>query len=169
MTDFEKVTDFGNLYKAYKKAKSGKGYKKSSAKFEVKALEGIHILKEQLESKQYKVSAYNQFYVYEPKQRLIEAAAFKDKVVQHSLCDNVLLPKLQNVFIRNNFAGQIGKGTLFGIVEKVLDAEKRIKTDNSISNPPYNISWEPPTALEALTDERFNKCEMPPKRNMFKI
>ena len=41
MTDFEKVTDFGNLYKAYKKAKSGKGYKKSSAKFEVKALEGI--------------------------------------------------------------------------------------------------------------------------------
>ena len=115
MTDFEKVTDFGNLYKAYKKAKSGKGYKKSSAKFEVKALEGIHILKEQLESKQYKVSAYNQFYVYEPKQRLIEAAAFKDKVVQHSLCDNVLLPKLQNVFIRNNFAGQIGKGTLFGL------------------------------------------------------
>lgn len=115
MTDFEKVTDFGNLYKAYKKAKSGKGYKKSSAKFEVKALEGIHILKEQLESKQYKVSVYNQFYVYEPKQRLIEAAAFKDKVVQHSLCDNVLLPKLQNVFIRNNFAGQIGKGTLFGL------------------------------------------------------
>lgn len=115
MTDFEKVTDFGNLYNAYKKAKSGKGYKKSSAKFEVKALEGIHILKEQLESKQYTVSEYNQFYVYEPKQRLIEAAAFKDKVVQHSLCDNVLLPKLQNVFIRNNFAGQIGKGTLFGL------------------------------------------------------
>ena len=115
MTDFEKVTDFGNLYKAYKKAKSGKGYKKSSAKFEIKALEGIHLLKEQLENKQYKVSAYNQFYVYEPKQRLIEAAAFKDKVVQHSLCDNVLLPKLQNVFIRNNFAGQIGKGTLFGL------------------------------------------------------
>lgn len=28
MTDFEKVTDFGNLYKAYKKAKSGKGIRK---------------------------------------------------------------------------------------------------------------------------------------------
>ena len=58
---------------------------------------------------------YNKFYVYEPKKRLIEAAAFKDKVVQHSLCDNVLLPKLSSVFIRNNFAGQIGKGTLFGL------------------------------------------------------
>lgn len=115
MTDFEKVTDFNNLYNAYRKAKSGKGYKNSSARFEIQALDGIHRLKQQLESKEYSVSRYNQFYVYEPKQRLVEAAAFKDKVVQHSLCDNVLLPKLSNVFIRNNFAGQKGKGTLFGL------------------------------------------------------
>lgn len=115
MTDFEKVTDFDNLYRAYRKAKSGKGYKNSSARFEVQALSGIHKLKNQLETKQYKVSDYNKFYIYEPKQRLIEASAFKDKIVQHSLCDNVLLPELSKVFIRNNFAGQIGKGTLFGL------------------------------------------------------
>ncbi len=115
MTDFEKVADFNNLYTAYRKAKSGKGYKNSSAKFEVQALNGIHKLKYELETKQYTVSSYNRFYVYEPKKRLIEAAAFKDKIVQHSLCDNVLLPKLSEVFIRNNFAGQIGKGTLFGL------------------------------------------------------
>jgi len=71
---------------------------------------------------------------------------------------NVLTQEVKSKFI-------VKKGEQFGIVEKVLDAEKRIKTDNSISNPPYNISWEPPTALEALTDERFNKCEMPPKGN----
>lgn len=115
MTNFEKITDFENLYIAYKKAKAGKGYHNSSAKFEVRALDGIHKIKQQLESKEYKVSEYNKFYVYEPKKRLIEAASFKDKVVQHSLCDNVLLPKLQDVFIRNNFAGQKGKGTLFGL------------------------------------------------------
>ena len=115
MTDFEKVTDFDNLYRAYRKAKSGKGYKNSSARFEVQALSGVHKLKNQLETKQYKVSAYNKFYIYEPKQRLIESSAFKDKIVQHSLCDNVLLPELSKVFIRNNFAGQIGKGTLFGL------------------------------------------------------
>ena len=115
MTDFEKVTDFNNLYRAYRKAKSGKGYRKSSAKFEIQALSGIHKLKQQLETKQYRVACYNGFYIYEPKQRLIEASAFKDKVVQHSLCDNVLLPELLKVFIRNNFAGQIGKGTLFGL------------------------------------------------------
>lgn len=115
MTDFEKVTNFENLYRAYRKTKSGKGYRKSSARFEVQALSGIHKLKQQLETKQYTVAGYNSFYVYEPKQRLIEASAFKDKVIQHSLCDNVLLPKLSNVFIINNFAGQIGKGTLFGL------------------------------------------------------
>lgn len=115
MTDFEKVTDFNNLYKAFKKAKSGKGYKHSSAKFQVMTLSGIHRLKEQLETREYKIKDYNQFYVYEPKQRLIEAASFRDKIVQHSLCDNVLLPKLRDIFIQNNFAGQIGKGTLFGL------------------------------------------------------
>lgn len=115
MTDFEKICDFNNLYKAYKKAKAGKGYRNSAAQFEIRALDGIQRLKLMLENKEYQVTKYNSFYVYEPKQRLIEAASFKDKVVQHSLCDNVLLPKLQDVFIRNNFAGQKGKGTLFGL------------------------------------------------------
>lgn len=115
MTDFEKVIDFKNLYQAYKKAKSGKGFKNSSAKFEINALDGVNILKEQLEHKQYRVDEYQEFYVYEPKKRLIAASTFKDKIVQHSLCDNVLLPTLKDVFIRNNFAGQKSKGTLFGL------------------------------------------------------
>ena len=115
MTDFEKVIDFNNLYHAYRKAKRGKGHKHSSAKFVTQALDGVHRIRSLLETKRYAVAEYNRFYVYEPKKRLIEAAAFKDKVVQHSLCDNVLLPKLEEVFIRNNFAGQKGKDTLFGL------------------------------------------------------
>lgn len=115
MTEFEKITSFENLYRAFKAAKSGKGYRKSSASFDVEALSKIHNLKTLLETKKYEVSEYNSFYVYEPKKRLIDAGTFVDKIVQHSLCDNVLLPKLSDVFIRNNFAGQIGKGTTFGL------------------------------------------------------
>ena len=95
MTDFEKVIDFNNMYKAYRKSKRGKGFKKSSAKFSVMALEGINGLIEQLKDKTYTVSDYHEFKVYEPKERVIKTTSFKDKVVQHSLCDNVLLPKLQ--------------------------------------------------------------------------
>lgn len=115
MTDFEKVVDFNNMYKAYRKSKCGKGYKKSAAKFNLMALDGVNALIEQLKNKTYKVSDYNEFKVYEPKERVIKTSSFKDKVIQHSLCDNVLLPKLEKIFILDNCAGQKGKGTLFGL------------------------------------------------------
>ncbi len=115
MTDFEKVIDFDNMYRAYRKSKSGKGFRKSFARFNLMALDGINALIEQVKNKTYRVSAYNEFTVYEPKERIIQTTSFKDKVVQHSLCDNVILPRLEKVFIYDNCAGQKGKGTLFGL------------------------------------------------------
>ena len=115
MTDFEKVIDFENMYKAYRRSKCGKGYKKSSARFNVMALEGVNVLIDQIKSKTYQISPYNEFKVYEPKERIIQTTSFKDKVVQHCICDNVILPRLQTVFVYENCAGQIGKGTLFGL------------------------------------------------------
>ena len=115
MTDFEKVIDFNNMYKAFRKAKCGKGYKKSSAKFNLVALDGVHSLIYQLQTKTYCVSPYSEFKVYEPKERIIQTSSFKDKVIQHSLCDNVIMPRLQKVFVYDNCAAQVGKGTLFGL------------------------------------------------------
>lgn len=112
---FEQVTDFGNLYKAYKKSKSGKGFSKSSQRFQVAALDGIHQIKRRLETKTYEVGKYNEFTIYEPKERIIKAGSFVDKIVQHSLCDNILIPIFEKEFIKTNYAGQIGKGTLYGL------------------------------------------------------
>ena len=150
MTDFEKVVDFENMYKAYRKSKCGKGFKKSAARFNITALDGVNALIWQLKNKTYKVSEYTEFKVYEPKERVIKTTSFKDKVVQHSLCDNVLLPKLQNIFIYDNCAGQKGKGTLFGLnrlSEQMTAFYKRygfngyiLKCD--ISKFFYNISHE---------------------------
>jgi len=114
-SDFEKVADFGNLYQAYLKSKSGKGFSKSSQKFQVAALDGIHQIKRRLETKTYKVSLYNEFVIYEPKERIIKSGSFVDKIIQHSLCDNALIPILNKEFIHTNYAGQIGKGTLYGL------------------------------------------------------
>ena len=47
--DKEIVTDYGNLYQAYRQAKSGKKFNSSTARFSNVALDGINILKEQLE------------------------------------------------------------------------------------------------------------------------
>ena len=115
MTDFEKVMDFQNMYRAFRKARCGKGYKNSSVKFNATALDGVNALISQLRNKTYRVSDYTEFKVYEPKERIIQTTSFKDKVVQHSLCDNVILPRLQRIFIMDNCAGQKGKGTLFGL------------------------------------------------------
>lgn len=113
--DKEIICDFGNLYRAYKKSKAGKGFNGSSARFQAMSLEGLHMLKEQLENQTYRMNPYNEFKVYEPKERVIKSCSFKDKVVQHCLCDNILHPRLANEFIKTNYAGQISKGTHFGM------------------------------------------------------
>ena len=151
MTDFEKVVDFNNMYKAYRRSKRGKGFRKSSAKFNVMALDGINKLINQLKERTYRISEYNEFKVYEPKERVIQTTSFKDKVIQHCLCDNVLLPKLQEIFILDNCAGQKGKGTLFGLnrlSEQMKEFYKEhgfngyiLKCD--IKKFFYNISHEP--------------------------
>lgn len=161
MTDFERVVDFKNMYKAYRKSKSGKGFKKSSAKFNVMALDGINTLIKQLKDKTYQISKYNEFKVYEPKERIIQTTSFKDKVVQHSLCDNVLLPKMQEIFIKDNCAGQVGKGTLFGLnrlSEQMQEFYKQygfngyiLKCD--ISKFFYNISHN---QLKDIVEYHFN-------------
>lgn len=148
MTDFEKVIDFENMYRAYRKARCGKGFKKSAARFDLAALDGVNTLISQLKNKTYCVSEYNEFKVFEPKERIIQTTSFKDKVIQHSLCDNVILPRLQRIFIPDNCAGQKGKGTLFGLnrlQEQMLQFYKRygfagyiLKCD--ISKFFYNIS-----------------------------
>lgn len=113
--DKDIITDFNNLYRAYMKAKSGKSRNGSCARFQTMSLEGINLLKEQLENQTYSIAPYNEFKVYEPKERVIKSCSFKDKVVQHCLCDNILQPRLKSVFIKENSAGQISKGTLYGM------------------------------------------------------
>ena len=155
MTDFEKVVDFNNMYKAYRRSKRGKGFRKSSAKFNVMALDGINKLINQLKERTYRISEYNEFKVYEPKERVIQTTSFKDKVIQHCLCDNVLLPKLQEIFILDNCAGQKGKGTLFGLnrlSEQMKEFYKELTQEEARIDLPFTqkslfIKQEKPFAL----------------------
>lgn len=113
--EFERVYDFGNLYAGFLKARRGKRHKESVAKFEANLLEALCLLSEMLKDKTYRPSDYFIFRVYEPKERIVMTNAFKDKVVQHSLCDNVLEPAFSRAFIRDNYASQRGRGTHDGL------------------------------------------------------
>lgn len=114
--EFEQVYDFGNLYAGFLKARRGKRHKPSVAKFEANLLEALCLLSEMLKTKTYRPSDYFVFKVYEPKERIVMTNAFKDKVVQHSLCDNILEPAFSKAFIRDNYASQSGRGTHDGVI-----------------------------------------------------
>ncbi|MFQ9555831.1 MAG: hypothetical protein ACLR1P_07715 [Oscillospiraceae bacterium] len=92
-----------------------RGGKEAAAKFEANLLEALNLLSAQIRTKRYTMSPYNTFEVYEPKRRVVMSNSYKDKVVQHSLCDNVLEPILTRSFIRDNYASQVGKGTHYGL------------------------------------------------------
>lgn len=113
--EFEQVYDFGNLYAGFLKARRGKRHKPSVEKFEANLLEALCLLSEMLKTKTYRPSDYFVFKVYEPKERIVMTNAFKDKVVQHSLCDNILEHAFSKAFIRDNYASQSGRGTHDGL------------------------------------------------------
>ena len=160
MTEFQKLTSFENLYLSYVKSMRGKGKKKSAMKFDELALENILLIKDQLEDRSYEVSPYSEFVVSEPKQRIIKSGSFRDKVLQHCLCDHVLLPKMSEEFIPDNYAGQLGKGTLFGLnslSQKLYDFYDNYGSNGyilkcDITKFFYNINHE---VLKSLVAEYF--------------
>ena len=112
---YERIYGFDNLHKAFKLARRGKRWKPATARFEVNLLENLLRLSRELQDKTYELSEYHTFKVYEPKERDVMSNSFRDKVVQHSLCDNALEILLRKNFLYDNYASQVGKGTDFGL------------------------------------------------------
>jgi len=112
---FNDVFNFENLYNSYLKSRKGKRNKNTAIKYETNAIEATNYLLYQLLNDKYKVSEYKKFYVYEPKKRLIMSLPFKDRVVQHCLCDYYLEPTLEKALIYDNYASRKGKGTHKGL------------------------------------------------------
>lgn len=112
---YDEIFTFENLYAAHLQARKGKRNKKDIINFELNLSENLWELFDSLNIRQYKVSNYNYFNIYEPKQREIQALEYKDRVVQHALCDLYLYPLLTSRFIYDNGACQKGKGTDFAI------------------------------------------------------
>jgi len=113
--NFDTVYEFETLYNAYRASRRGKRWKNTVAKVEMNALEAIAVLQEELSTGTYRPGGYREFYVFEPKKRLIQTNSFKDKIVQHAFCDTILYDVLTRPFILDNYGSQIGKGTHFGL------------------------------------------------------
>lgn len=106
----ERLISWENLMLAYANAARGKRGKPATASFEFELENALIARQEELTTKCYQPGIYHNFYIHEPKKRLISAAPFRDRVVHHALC-NLITPMLETRFISNSFANRVGKGT----------------------------------------------------------
>lgn len=110
----DKIADMDNIRDAYKKTSNGKKMTFGYLEFKEYAESNLLLVQEELRDGGYKIGNYRQFTVYEPKPRLISALDFKDRLVQHALC-NVVGPIFERTLMPNTFACRVGLGTHAGV------------------------------------------------------
>ena len=111
--ELSKIFTFENLYKAHKHCRNSKQHKGEVIRFEINLSANISNLVRDIQTKKYKLGDYKQFMIYDPKERLIEALPYKDRVVLWCFCKNSLEPRIQKRLIYDNVACRVGKGTKF--------------------------------------------------------
>ena len=67
-------------------------------------------MQRELRDGNYVAGAYRTFRIHDPKERLISAAPYRDRVVHHAVCQ-VLEPIFEPTFISDSYACRSGKGT----------------------------------------------------------
>lgn len=111
MHNYQEIFTFQHLYQAYKMCLKGKRHKQEAIDFSLALSPSLWSLYYELIYHTYQVSGYHEFKIFDPKERMIQAISFRDRVVQHCIVDNYLIPLFTKRFIYDNVACQIDKGT----------------------------------------------------------
>ncbi len=107
---WERICSFENLLLAYRRARRGKSSSPCVQRFEIERETQILRIQRSLRDGTYEPGPHRTFTIREPKARLIAAAPFADRVVQHALCA-VIQPFLEHSFIDGTYACIAGRGT----------------------------------------------------------
>ncbi|HVV25845.1 MAG TPA: hypothetical protein VHC21_02335 [Candidatus Saccharimonadales bacterium] len=107
---FDQVTDFGNLYAAYREAARGKHDRAAVLRHDLHAEKILWRLRWQLRAGRYRHGGYYRFRVFDPKPRDVAAAHFTDRVVHHAVV-RVIEPLFERGFISDSYACRRGKGS----------------------------------------------------------
>ena len=106
---WDKICTFDNALDAYFKARRGKRYRHEVLQFEKDREYNLQKIVNQLSTLKYVPGRYNSFKIYEPKERLIMALPFRDRVVQHMIC-NYIEPIYEKRFYEHSYACRNEKG-----------------------------------------------------------
>lgn len=107
---FERIVSWENLLDAYHHAAAEKWFRDDVAAFSASLGKNLLKIQKSLRLKYYQVGNYREFYVYEPKKRLVMALNFPDRVVQWAIYLQ-LNPILDRQFYYHSYGCRVGKGT----------------------------------------------------------
>jgi len=128
---FEDVFTLENLYKAHLRGRRSKREKRQVVIYEINLLENLQHMLERILSGKYRVNKYHEFVIFEPKKRQIQTLLYRDRVVQHVLCDNLFSPYFSKRAILDNGVCQIGKGTHFTLDRLAHNVAKMIRRERT--------------------------------------
>jgi RNA-directed DNA polymerase len=107
---FRRIANFGAIRAAARSAVCGKRKKPGASAFFANLESELLRLERELQDGTYRPGRYVEIKVYDPKERIVSAAPFRDRVVHHALYA-VIGPLFERGFIGNTFANRVGKGT----------------------------------------------------------
>ncbi len=108
------VVERGNLLRAFHQAARGKRHKMEVRRYAADLDGSLARLREELEERTFEIGKFNMFMVFDPKERLIHAARFPERVFHHALM-NLCEPELERQSVYHSYACRKGKGRLAGI------------------------------------------------------
>jgi retron-type reverse transcriptase len=111
---FDQIVDWDNMLSAYKKTSDGKKQSFGYLEFKEYDLANLRELRQELIDGTYVRGPYREFIIREPKPRLISALEFRDRLVQHALC-NIITPIFERGFLPYSFACRVNLGTHAGV------------------------------------------------------
>ncbi len=119
------IADPDNLRLAFWKARKSKDGKMEVAYFRKFLDKNLLTLRDELLSGNVQVGQYHYFTIFDPKERLICAASFKERVIHHALM-NVCHANFEKYQIFDSYASRIGKGT-YAAIERASANQRQCK------------------------------------------
>lgn len=109
-----RIADPDNIRLAYLKARKGKEYKPEVIEFTQNLGENVKALHFGFLNNELEIGNYNYFTIYDPKERVICAAAFTERIMQHSIM-NICHDNFDRYQIFDSYACRKDKGTYAAI------------------------------------------------------
>ena len=111
---FDRIIDKDNFQDAYLRTRKGKRKSMSYLEFKEYGALNLELLRQEVADGGYQRAEFRNFYIHDPKLRLISGLPFRDRIVQHAL-NNIIEPIYLPRFLPYTFACLPGKGTHSGV------------------------------------------------------